>query len=120
MKKILLVDDSLDICTVMASVFETIDDYQFSYVNALQELKATNFREVCAVLLDINLGTNAPSGIDCYNYLMDQGYSGKIIFFTGHAKSHPLVYKASQIPNVSVLSKPASVEEIEKILNHNN
>jgi hypothetical protein len=46
----------------------------------------------CSVaILDINLGSNRRSGIDAYTWLRDQEYTGRIVFLTGHASTHPLV-----------------------------
>jgi len=59
-------------------------------------------------LLDINLGAGVPSGLDAYRWLKDNGFSGKTVFFTGHARSHPLVREALELPHVQVLSKPVA------------
>lgn len=57
-------------------------------------------------LLDINLGAGVPSGLDAYRWLKENGFSGRTVFLTGHARSHPLVREALELTHVQVLSKP--------------
>ena len=57
-------------------------------------------------LLDINLGAGVPSGLDAYRWLKDNGFPGRTVFLTGHARSHPLVREARELTHVQVLSKP--------------
>lgn len=120
MRKLLLVDDSVEICQIMSSVFSEMKDFEFNFVHSYTELEAFDFHSIQFVLLDINLGHDQPSGLDCYRLLNEHHFTGKIIFFTGHASSHPLVQEANKIQNVSILSKPASIEEIENVLNLND
>lgn len=118
MKKVLLVDDNSDMCELMGDLFEALDVEQFTY--AISYIEMTKLVDVLSndiILLDINLGSDVPDGIDCYNFLEKAGYKGKVVFFTGHAQSHPLVLKAMKIPNVYLLQKPAEVSEIAKLLN---
>lgn len=57
-------------------------------------------------LLDVNLGSGAPSGLDAYHWLRENGFGGRIVFLTGHARSHPLVRKAYDLSHARILSKP--------------
>jgi FixJ family two-component response regulator len=57
-------------------------------------------------LLDVNLGSNLPSGLDAYHWLRENGFTGRIVFLTGHARHHPLVRQAHELAQVQVLSKP--------------
>jgi FixJ family two-component response regulator len=57
-------------------------------------------------ILDVNLGPDAPSGIDAFRWLKERAFPGEIIFLTGHARSHPLVKACYELPNVQVLEKP--------------
>lgn len=62
-------------------------------------------------ILDINLGTGQPSGLEAFDWLQTHKFKGEICFFTGHAKSHPLVAKACQL-GARVYEKPMSPEKI--------
>jgi FixJ family two-component response regulator len=62
-------------------------------------------------ILDINLGPAAPDGIDAFNWLMDQGFRGRVVFLTGHARTHPQVALAER-SGAEVLEKPVYPEQL--------
>jgi DNA-binding NarL/FixJ family response regulator len=67
----------------------------------------------CAVaILDINLGADAPSGIDVYEWLRCFHFAGKVVFLTGHGANDPSVRKASSIAATRTLAKPIGVQEL--------
>ena len=71
----------------------------------------------CSVaILDINLGPNRPSGIDAYAWLRDKGYTGRIVFLTGHASTHPLVVEAARIGDAEIFSKPIDPDRLRCIV----
>ncbi len=57
-------------------------------------------------VLDINLGSGQPSGIDAYDWLMSENFGGRLLFLTGHAHAHPLVARAERLRRATVLDKP--------------
>jgi FixJ family two-component response regulator len=61
-------------------------------------------------LLDVNLGAGVPSGLDAYHWLRENGFGGRIVFLTGHARSHPLVRKAYDLTQARILSKPVDAK----------
>jgi FixJ family two-component response regulator len=61
-------------------------------------------------LLDVNLGPGAPSGLDAYHWLRENGFGGRIVFLTGHARSHPLVRQAYDLSQARILSKPVDAK----------
>ena len=63
------------------------------------------------VLLDINLGLGKPDGVAVYDWLIGQGYPGKILFLTGHAKGSRFLEKAERT-GVPVMEKPMAPEDI--------
>ena len=63
-------------------------------------------------LLDVNLGAKAPSGLDAYHWLRENGFGGRIVFLTGHARSHPLVRQAHELTQARVLSKPIDAKDL--------
>ena len=71
----------------------------------------------CSVaILDINLGANRPSGIDAYTWLRQTGYTGRIVFLTGHASTHPLVVEAHRIGDVEIFAKPIDGDRLQSIV----
>lgn len=67
-------------------------------------------------LLDINLGSGRPSGVDAYVWLRAHDYPGRIVFVTGHAAGHPLVDEARRIGGALVLSKPVPFERLTELV----
>src|SRR6478736_7080105 len=96
---ILLLDDDQTLLDVMTQTFKLLyerDTVTATSLAMLLEAKAGALATTIA-FLDINLGANQPSGIDAYHWLKQNDYQGCIIFFTGHAKTHPLVAEASKL-----------------------
>jgi DNA-binding NtrC family response regulator len=117
MKSVLLLDDDKDLCSVLSEIIRDIGSPVCTCVFSLEDLKKTdNLNLYDLALLDVNLGDGAPSGIDAYNWLMEKGFKGKVAFFTGHARSHPLVKKALEIPSVTLIEKPAEMSQIEALI----
>lgn len=75
---------------------------------SLAELKALGPEVLAAdvAVLDINLGTGQPSGIEAYDWLLGQNFAGRLLFLTGHAHAHPLVARAERLNRAIVLDKP--------------
>jgi FixJ family two-component response regulator len=67
-------------------------------------------------ILDINLGPDSPSGIEAYRWLRNKGFAGRIVFLTGHARSHPEVAEAHQIGEALVLEKPIALQRLKRLL----
>jgi FixJ family two-component response regulator len=67
-------------------------------------------------LLDVNLGAGIESGLDAYRWLRDSGFSGRAVFLTGHARSHPLVRQAYELQHVRVLAKPVDSQALLDLL----
>ena len=71
-------------------------------------------------ILDVNLGPDAPDGVDAFNWLVDHQFHGIVLFFTGHARSNPEVERAIR-KGVEVLEKPIDPDElissVERALN---
>jgi DNA-binding response OmpR family regulator len=106
---------------LLETVAEAISDFGHRKV-----LRARNLTEIeklgdaifsCGIaFLDINLGANQPNGIDVYHWLRAKKFPGHILFFTGHAKSHPLVMQACSLGEAQVISKPISLKSLLELL----
>jgi hypothetical protein len=46
-----------------------------------------------------------PAGVDAYGWLQEHGFSGPVVFLTGHARSHPWVRRAQRFPAVRDASR---------------
>jgi FixJ family two-component response regulator len=67
-------------------------------------------------ILDINLGAGSPSGLAAYRWLRDHQFEGRIVFLTGHARSHPLVVEASHIGDAIVCEKPMTAAQLRALM----
>ena len=71
----------------------------------------------CSVaLLDVNLGPGNPTGIDAYRWLVSHGFAGRLYFFTGHARGHPLLAEIEKFGAVQVLPKPIDTGKLMEVL----
>jgi CheY-like chemotaxis protein len=117
MSDILLVDDDPDLLEVMRSLL--VDHAKQDCVSAtsLQEVIAQREAVLgCRLaVIDVNLGPGAPSGVEVSTWLREAGFSGQIVFLTGHALSHPLVAEAARAPGTRVLGKPISSDMLLSI-----
>jgi ActR/RegA family two-component response regulator len=109
----ILLDDDADLLEVLADVLATYGWFALA-VRSVSELEALGPRalDTDVAVLDINLGPARPSGIDAYDWLRSQGYRGRILFLTGHARSHPLVARAQHLNHARVIDKPANADEL--------
>src|SRR4029079_13127708 len=67
-------------------------------------------------ILDINLGPDVPDGIDAFNWLMDRGFQGKVLFLTGHARTNPRVELAVR-KGAQVFEEPAAPHKLVAAVN---
>ena len=102
-----LLDDDADLLEVLGELLEERDCHCL-LARSLDELKrlGPEVLKVDVAVLDINLGAGQPSGIDAYEWLVAQGFPGRLLFLTGHAHGHPLVARAERLQRATVLDKP--------------
>jgi DNA-binding NtrC family response regulator len=115
---IALLDDDDDLRSLLTQLFELELGCQCVDASSVAKFKeqAPQVLRTELAILDINLGNGLPSGFDAYEWLRENGYSGRVVFLTGHARNHPLLRKAAEFPNVEVLEKPVTVERLLQLL----
>lgn len=118
MMRITIVDDDADLVMAMSALLRmagaevpveahSVDELQSHAADAL----------VCDVaLLDINLGPERPTGLDAYQWLRERGFTGSIVFLTGHARTNALVEAACQTANTAVLTKPVDADVLIRLV----
>jgi FixJ family two-component response regulator len=116
---VLLLDDDSDLREIMSELLLS-DGVTCVGVGSLQEMISLGPRALSCqlALLDVNLGPGQPSGLDAYRWLKAQSFSGRIVFWTGHAISFPGVAEAHAL-GVTVLEKPASVSTLLNLVHEN-
>lgn len=115
---VLFLDDDDDLRATFTDLVRTVFARECHGIGSHRDLIALGERALrCGVaILDINLGPQAPSGIDAYGWLRTHGFDGRIVFLTGHAASHPLVVEASRLGDAEVVGKPVSLDALESLL----
>jgi CheY-like chemotaxis protein len=105
---VLVLEDDEDLRSILCELLSVVGADVRVSAGSLAELQHQRVEALgCGLaLLDINLGAGVPSGLDACQWLRDNGFSGRTVFLTGHARSHPLVRQALELPHVQVLSKP--------------
>lgn len=104
---IMFLEDNAELREVLSEVTKSeLGEEALSY-SRLEDLK--NHRDEVLqtkiAIIDINLGSEEPTGVEAFRWLKSQGYSGKICFLTGHVGAHPMVQEASEV-GVEIWSKP--------------
>jgi FixJ family two-component response regulator len=113
---ILLLDDDEDLRTILC---ELLGGGACMAVGSVDEMVALGDRlkDCQLAILDVNLGPGRPSGIDAYAWLEANRFSGRIVFLTGHAQSHPVVARAYGL-GVQVLEKPVPASVLLALVDH--
>ena len=115
---VLFLEDNDDLRQTCVELITVVLERRCVGVGSYKELVALGNEVLAcdAAILDINLGPNQPSGIDAYEWLRHTGYSGRIVFLTGHASTHPLVTEAIRIGDAEIFSKPIDPDQIQSIV----
>jgi ActR/RegA family two-component response regulator len=115
--QVLILEDDADLGWTYLQILRNRTNRSVILAQSLQELmdNSETVLKSRVAFLDINLGAGQPNGLDAYEWLRQNNFQGRIYFLTGHAMSHPLVAKASQLESVEVLSKPMDIDEFLKM-----
>jgi DNA-binding NtrC family response regulator len=115
---VLYVEDNDDLREVVVELVTVVLQCRCVGVGSYEELVALGEEALgCSVaILDINLGPNRRSGIDAYAWFRDKGYTGRIVFLTAHASTHPLIVEAKRIGDAEIFSKPIDPDLLRSII----
>ena len=115
---VLFVEDSDDLREMFVELVDFVLHRRCIGVGSYEELVALGDRALgCSVaILDINLGPSPWSGIDAYTWLREKGYTGRIVFLTGHADTHPLVVAAKRKGDAEIVSKPIDPDRLQAVV----
>ena len=115
---VLYVEDNDDLRELVTELVTVVFKRRCVAVGSYEELVVLGQHVLgCSVaILDINLGSNRRSGLDAYAWLRANGYTGRIVFLTGHASAHPLVVEAQRIGDAQILSKPIDPDRLRSII----
>lgn len=112
---VLLVDDDNDLLEVLGFLFARAK-VEYVAAHSLAEVKRleSSIPKLTAAVLDVNLGSNLPTGVDVAKWLRSLRPDLRIVMFTGHAPDHPLVVEATGAYG-KVLSKPLDARKLVAI-----
>jgi len=115
---VLHVEDNDDLRELVVELVTAVLKHRCVGVGSYEELVGLGDEALgCSIaILDINLGPNRRSGIDAYAWLRANGYTGPIVFLTGHASTHPLVVEAQRIGDAQIFSKPIDPDRLRSIV----
>jgi DNA-binding NtrC family response regulator len=116
--RVIFLDDDQDLREVVVELVADLG-FQIEAVESVEQFEAVMVAHACAfdvAILDINLGPDAPSGIDAYRWLKSHDFPGRVVFLTGHAVSHPRVLEAARLGDARVYDKPISLQELRAII----
>ena len=115
---VLYVEDNDDLRELVTELVTVVFKRRCVAVGSYEELVVLGQHALgCSVaILDINLGSNRRSGLDAYAWLRANGYTGPIVFLTGHASTHPLVVEAQRIGDAQTFSKPIDADRLRSII----
>ena len=111
--RIVFLDDSEDLRELMPVLLASTLGEECRCFGSLMEFEnhADDVLRARVAILDINLGPNVPDGVDAFHWLMDHGFQGKVLFFTGHARTNPQVAVAER-KGVTILEKPLHPDKL--------
>ncbi|HVK61651.1 MAG TPA: response regulator [Bdellovibrionales bacterium] len=112
--EVVLLDDSIDMRTMMGKLIESKLHIACLSVGSVREflMHDEEVLQSRLAILDVNLGDEeAGSGLDAYDWLQEHDFKGRIYFFTGHARAHPLVNDAVE-HGAGLWEKPIDASEL--------
>ena len=115
---VFVLDDDESLRTMLGTYLEISGRCTVYAMASVRELERhlADLPHLFAAILDINLGPAEPTGLDAYQWLRSHGFAGRIIFLTGHARSHPLVQEAYLTGDAIVLEKPTGIIQLESTI----
>jgi FixJ family two-component response regulator len=115
---ILLVDDDEGIRELMKVLCDSLPGVECLVAANLAEVQRLEPRlaELTLALLDINLGERQPTGVDVYRWLLETGFRGEAVFFSGHGARHPAVVEALKCSEARFIEKPIEIEPLIRLL----
>lgn len=110
---VIFLDDNEDLRELLPVLLSAALEVECKCFGSLAELErdAEEALHAKVAILDINLGTEASDGVDALRWLRAHKFKGKIVFFTGHARTNPHVAQAEK-SGVEILEKPLHADKL--------
>lgn len=113
-RRVLVLEDDNDLRTLLCDMLVLSGAESCVSARSFEELGRQREQVAGCVLalLDVNLGAGRPSGLDAYHWLRENGFTGRTVFLTGHARSHPVLDQARTLADARVMTKPVGAKEV--------
>ncbi|ADO76008.1 two-component response regulator protein [Stigmatella aurantiaca DW4/3-1] len=114
MQRVLVLEDDNDLRSLLCDMLLLSGAKSCVSVRSFEDLRRQQEQvpECGLALLDVNLGAGRPSGLDAYHWLRENGFTGRAVFLTGHARSHPVLDQARDLANARVMTKPVGAKDV--------
>lgn len=115
---VLFVDDDDDLREAMQDVLGVLGVGRVVTAGSLRDLEERRGEALTCelALVDINLGRGQPNGVSVFEWLEHEGFSGRVIFLSGHAGADPSVQQAASLSGSRVASKPLTVAQLRHLI----
>jgi FixJ family two-component response regulator len=115
--RIVFLDDNQDLRELVRDILESALKVECTCFASVMEFTkhAEEVLRARVAILDINLGSNVPSGMDAFHWLTKQGFQGKVVFFTGHARMY-LQAALDDGSGPEILEKPADLNKLISVV----
>jgi ActR/RegA family two-component response regulator len=118
MKTVFFLDDSSEFLALMKLFVErrcgSKATMATSFSDALSKEESVLHSDMA--FLDVNLGSDQPSGIDFYRWLREKGYDRPIYFLTGHARNSAVIREIESLEDVSIFNKPLPHQTLQALI----
>src|SRR5689334_18365630 len=116
MGDVLFVDDDPDLLDATRDVLQYSGLARCVVARSLDEVIDQRDQALGCTLavLDVNLGTGRPTGVDVYRWLVREHFEGKVVFLTGHAGDNPMVESAADQSRVYM--KPIDLADLARLV----
>lgn len=115
---VLFVDDDEDLREAMQDVLGRLGVPRIVTAGSLRDVQARRDEALTCqlALVDINLGSDEPSGVTVSEWLEREGFAGRMVFLTGHAAKDRRVQQAVRMAGSRVASKPLTLAELRALI----
>ena len=118
LETVLLVDDDEDLRAAMDEVLHRIGVRRLVEAGSLRDVEDQREEALACqlALVDINLGYGEPTGINVFEWLEREGFTGRVVFLTGHGSQDPRVQRAASLAGSQVASKPLTTAKLREMI----
>lgn len=121
LETVLLVDDDEDLRAAMEDVLHRFGVRRLIEAGSLRDVEDQREEALACqlALVDINLGYGEPTGINVFEWLEQHGFTGRVVFLTGHGSQDPRVQRAASLAGSQVASKPLTTAKLREMIGAN-